>query len=97
MSMSTSRKRQIHQGLKNGAVIDVARTETDVQAFFSMLKHYYSPKIHRYLPDIGFFTTLLTHSSHCGRIFIIRYKNKIIGGRSVCFPEKMPICFFPGG
>ncbi len=33
MSMSTSRKRQIHQGLKNGAVIDVARTETDVQAF----------------------------------------------------------------
>ena len=76
--MSTSRKRQIHQGLKNGAVIDVARTEADVQAFFSMLKHYYSPKIHRYLPDIGFFTTLLTHSSHCGRIFIIRYKNKII-------------------
>ena len=77
--MSTSRKRQIHQGMKNGAVIDVARTEADVQAFFSMLKHYYSPKIHRYLPDIGFFTTLLTHSSHCGRIFIIRYKNKIIG------------------
>ena len=26
---------------------------------------------------------MLTHSSHCGRIFIIRYKNKIIGG-SVC-------------
>ena len=22
-----------------------------LQAFFSMLKHYYSPKIHRYLPD----------------------------------------------
>lgn len=96
MSMSTSRKRQIHQGLKNGAVIDVARTETDVQAFFSMLKHYYSPKIHRYLPDIGFFTTLLTHSSHCGRIFIIRYKNKIIGGSVCLFSGEDAYLLFPG-
>lgn len=95
--MSTSRKRQIHQGLKNGAVIDVARTETDVQAFFSMLKHYYSPKIHRYLPDIGFFTTLLAHSSHCGRIFIIRYKNKIIGGSVCLFSGEDAYLLFSGG
>ena len=95
--MSTSRKRQIHQGLKNGAVIDVARTEADVQAFFSMLKHYYSPKIHRYLPDIGFFTTLLAHSSHCGRIFIIRYKNKIIGGSVCLFSGEDAYLLFSGG
>ena len=95
--MSTSRKRQIHQGLKNGAVIDVARTEADVQVFFSMLKHYYSPKIHRYLPDIGFFTTLLTHSSHCGRIFIIRYKNKIIGGSVCLFSGEDAYLLFSGG
>ena len=93
--MSTSRKRQIHQGLKNGAVIDVARTEADVQAFFSMLKHYYSPKIHRYLPDIGFFTTLL--ASHCGRIFIIRYKNKIIGGSVCLFSGEDAYLLFSGG
>ena len=95
--MSASRKKQISHGLKNGAVIEVAHTKEELKAFFSMLKRYYSPKIHRYLPDIGFFSTLLEHSSHCGKIFIVRYKDKIIGGSVCLFSGSDAYLLFSGG
>ena len=62
-----------------------------------MLKHYYSPKIHRYLPDIGFFTALSVRSSRCGRIFVIRYKDKIIGGSVCLFSGMDAYLLFSGG
>lgn len=95
--MSASRKKQISHGLKNGAVIDVAHTKEDVHVFFNMLRRYYSPKIHRYLPDIGFFSTLVEHSSQCGKIFIVRYKGKIIGGSVCLFSGRDAYLLFSGG
>ena len=68
--MSASRRRQIQQGLKNGAVIDVARTREDVYSFFRMLKKYYSSKFSHYLPDVGFFISLFSQSpQELGKIF----------------------------
>lgn len=83
--MSASRRRQINRGIKSGATMDEARTEADVHAFFAMFRKYYSAKIYRYLPDIQFFLTLLTedYGKRLGKLFVIRYKEKIIGG-SVC-------------
>lgn len=83
--MSSSRKRQIARGLRSGAVMECATTRNDIESFFSMLKKYYSPKIHRYLPDFHFFLALLdqTSSKEIGKIFVVRCKEKIIGG-SVC-------------
>lgn len=75
----------------------MAHTKEELKAFFSMLKRYYSPKIHRYLPDIGFFSTLLEHSSHCGKIFIVRYKDKIIGGSVCLFSGSDAYLLFSGG
>lgn len=97
--MSTSRKRQIQRGLKNGAVMDVARTSDDVYAFFSMLKKYYSSKINQYLPDIGFFLSLFSQPLRCeaGKIFLIRYKDKIIGGAVCLFSDDSAYLLFSGG
>lgn len=83
--MSTSRKRQISRGLQSGAVLDIARTREDVTAFFSLLKHYYSSKIRHFLPSIEFFIALMEQppGKELGKIFLVRFKEKIIGG-SVC-------------
>lgn len=95
--MSESRKRQISRGLKSGAEMDVARTEEEVREFFTLLRRYYSSKIHRYLPDIKFFLSLSRQSSEHARIFIVRYKGKIIGGSVCLFSEKDAYLLFSGG
>ena len=75
--ISASRKRQIARGLKNGATMDIARTQEDIEAFFNMLRKYYAAKIHRYLPDLRFFLSLLKRPSEheLGKFFLIRYKS----------------------
>lgn len=95
--MSVSRKRQINRGLKSGTEMDVARTEEDVHEFFTLLRRYYSSKIYRYLPGIDFFRSLLGESSECAKIFIVRYKGKIIGGSVCLFSGKDAYLLFSGG
>ena len=93
--ISASRKRQIAHGLKNGATMDIARTQEDIEAFFNMLRKYYAAKIHRYLPDLRFFLSLLKRPSEheLGKIFLIRYKNKIIGGSVCLFSQNTTFLF----
>lgn len=95
--MSESRQRQIARGLKGGAVMDVARDKNDVREFFVLLRRFYSSKIRRYLPDIGFFLSLLEYSAELGKIFVIRYKGKIIGGSVCLFSGKNVYLIFSGG
>lgn len=97
--MSPSRKRQIARGLKNGAVMETADTKEAVDGFFTMLKNYYSPKIHRYLPDIRFFYALLEEPGghEMGKIFNIRFKDKIIGGSACLFSGDTIYLLFSGG
>lgn len=97
--MSASRRRQIQRGLKNGAVLDVARTTDDVRAFFSMLKKYYSSKIDHYLPAVEFFLSLSEQQTEpeIGKIFLVRYKNRIIGGAVCLFSGKDAFLLFSGG
>ena len=97
--ISASRKRQIARGLKNGATMDIARTQEDIEAFFNMLRKYYAAKIHRYLPDLRFFLSLLKRPSEheLGKIFLIRYKNKIIGGSVCLFSQNTAYLLFSSG
>lgn len=64
-----------------------------------MLKKYYSPKIHRYLPDYSFFISLIRQSGNkeLGKIFLVRYKNKIIGGAVCLFSGNTAYLLFSGG
>ncbi|WP_300728114.1 GNAT family N-acetyltransferase [uncultured Bacteroides sp.] len=97
--MSTSRKRQISRGVKNGAILDTAQTPQEIEEFFTMIRNFYSPKIHRYLPNLKFFNALLTQpcEHEMGKIFTIRYKNKIIGGSVCLFSGNTTYLIFSGG
>lgn len=97
--MSASRKRQISRGLKNGSVIETASTPRQIEDFFSMLKHYYSSKIRHHLPDKKFFISLLEHSSgrELGKIFLVRLKEKTIGGSVCFFSDDTCYLLFSGG
>lgn len=96
---SPSRKRQIARGLKNGAIMDIARDRKDVESFFNMMRKYYFSKIHRHIPELSFFLSLLTHPSggDTGKIFIIRYKDKIIGGSVCLFSDDTAYLLFSAG
>ncbi len=95
--MSVSRKRQITRALKGGAEMDIAHTEDEVREFFGLLKRYYSSKIQRYLPDIDFFLYFQREASERAKIFIVRYKGKIIGGSLCLFSGKDAYLLFSGG
>ena len=98
--MGGSRKRQIQQGLKNGAVLGVADDKLKVQYFFRMLKNYYSSKVFKYLPGVDFFTALLdlgNESEEVGKIFTVSYNDKIIGGSCCLFSDDTVFLLFSGG
>lgn len=96
---SPSRLRQIKKGLKNNAVVDEARTVEDVRAFSHMLHHVYSSRIRKHFPNNQFFhhmDTRLIHSNQA-KIFIVRYKNKIIGGAACIYSGDSAYLWFSGG
>ena len=82
---SPSRIRQIRKGLKNGAKVVEAHTVEEIKEFSRMLHKVYSSRIRRYFPANDFFrhmNSMLIRGKQA-KIFIVKYKEKIIGG-SVC-------------
>lgn len=96
---SPSRIRQIRKGLKNGATIEEAHTTEEIRGFSHMLYHVYSAHIRKYFPNIEFFRhmdTRLTQGQQA-KIFIVKYKEKIIGGSACIYSEKSAYLWFSGG
>ncbi|WP_368166939.1 GNAT family N-acetyltransferase, partial [Bacteroides fragilis] len=94
-----SRIRQIKKGLKNGAKVDEARTVEEIREFSNMLRHLYSSRIRKHFPNIIFFQhmdTRLIHSRQA-KIFIVRYKDKIIGGSACIYSGNDAYLWFSGG
>ena len=97
--MSASRRRQIANGLKNGATANVAQNENDIREFFSSMKKYYSSKLHKYFPDVKFFLSLLSQPSkkELGQIFLVKHEKKIIGGSVCVYSNDTAYLLFSGG
>lgn len=97
--ISESRKRQIKTGLKNGAKISETETKEEVLAFARMLSKNYSSKIRNHFPNMDFFHYFLTSKELAGKakIFIVRYKDKIIGGSVCLFSDENAYLLFSGG
>ena len=96
---SPSRIRQIKKGLKNGAQVREARTKEEILCFAQMLRHVYSSKIRRHFPSIKFFQHLenqLTKGQQ-SKIFIVTYKEKIIGGSACIYSDDSAYLWFSGG
>ena len=97
--MYGSRKRQIARGLENGAEMCVANTSEEIREMFDMMKKYYSSKLYRYFPDLGFFESLIKYNidKEVAQIFMVKYKGKIIGGSVCLFSEDVAFLVFSGG
>lgn len=96
---SASRIRQIKKGLKNGAIVKEAHTLEEIKGFAEMLRKVYSSKIRRHFPNINFFQHLESEllKQQESRIFIVTYKEKIIGGSACIYSKDEVYLWFSGG
>lgn len=97
--LSYSRRRQIKKGYSSGAEVYATLQAEEVRDFSKMLKKNYSYKIRKHFPCIEFFENFdekLVHKG-MGRIFIVKYKDKIIGGSVVLFSGNNAYILFSGG
>lgn len=96
---SPSRIRQIKKGLRNGAHVKEAHTPEEIRAFAKMLHHNYSAKIRRHFPSMDFFLQLerLMTQNRKSRIFIVTYKDKVIGGSACIYSDDSAYLWFSGG
>lgn len=96
---SPSRIRQIRKGLKNGAQVREAHSIEETQNFANMLHNVYSSKIRRHFPNINFFQHLESHlmTKQQSKIFIVTYKDKIIGGSACIYSDDSAYLWFSGG
>lgn len=96
---SPSRIRQVKKGLKNGAYVREAHTSEEIKQFAHMLHKIYSSKIRRHFPSMSFFQHLadkMVDDQH-SRIFIVIYKDKIIGGSACIYSDDNAYLWFSGG
>jgi len=96
---SESRRRQIKKGLKNGAEIYEAHSFEEIRSFSKMLRINYSSKVRKHFPSIEFFEHFYEHavSNGHGKVFIVKYKEKIIGGSVCIFSGSTSYLWFSGG
>lgn len=97
--LSDSRRRQIKKALDSGATMHVAETEEEVLKFAKMLKKNYASKLRKHFPGIPFFLLLVQQNrlKEIGKIFVVKFKEKIIGGSVCLFSNRNAYLWFSGG
>ena len=97
--MDISRRRQIERGLVNGADMCLAETKEETMEFFRMMKRYYSSRLNRYFPDMSFFEELCdcNRDREVARVFVVKYKGRVIGGSVCLFSGEDVYLLFSGG
>ena len=97
--ISPSKLRLIRKAINNGAVVREARNAEEIKAFVTMLRRNYSSKIRKHFPTPDFFQQLVKTGTFGqeGRIFIVLYKGKIIGGSTLMYSQDTAYLWFSGG
>lgn len=76
--LSRTRKRHIHVGLRDGATLGEATTETEVDEFYGILSDLYRHKVKKPLPPREFFQRMLALPS--AKILTVNHQGHVIGG-----------------
>ncbi len=97
--LEPSRKRQINRALKNGIHIKPAESKDEKNAFLKILKRNYSSKLRKHFPDLRLFHLLTEQNGkkELSKIFLVKYKEKIIGGSFCMFSGDNAYLCFSGG
>ncbi len=97
-NFSPSRRRQIRKGLKNGAIAREAKSSDEINTFAEVLRKNYSSKIRKHFPNRTFFKNMKNVlDNNNSRIFIVTYKDKIIGGSTCIYSKESAYLWFSGG
>ena len=90
------RMQQIRRSLKQGVILQEVRTEEEKDRFLQLLKRHYSSKLRKHFPHLQLFQLLTQETSErkASRIFLVKYKDRVIGG-SFCMysDEQAYLCF----
>lgn len=94
-----SRIRQIKKGIRNGATVQEAKTPEEVSTFSHMLRRAYASHLRHHFPHIEFFRqiTLRLMPDQLAKIFIVKHKNRVIGGASCLYSNGTAYLWFSGG
>ena len=97
--LSASRRRQITQALRSGATIATAETEEEVRTLGRLLRRHYTSQIRKHFPGLSFFPQLLRQQAEreTGKIFVVKYKGRIIGGSVCLYSGDNAYLLFSGG
>lgn len=97
--VEASRYRQINKAFKQGVTIKTAETEMETDAFLRMLRRNYSSKIRKHFPDLHLFQLLtqMESKNENGKVFLVKYKNRIIGGSFCMYSADTAYLCFSGG
>lgn len=77
-NLNTNRKRQIKKAIKSGVELKEASNKEEVIEFYNILSNLYKDKIKKPLFPLEFF--LKFNESNVGKILLVNYNSKIIGG-----------------
>lgn len=80
-NLGKSRKRDIRTSLRDGAEFGEAKNIQEVSYLYAILKHLYSTKVKTPLFPFEFFEKL--YYTPWGKIFVVRYEGRVVGG-TVC-------------
>lgn len=87
-NLSRTRKRHIHVGLRDGATLETASSESDIDEFYNILLDLYKTKVKKPLPPPEFFHKL--HQLASAKILVVKYNKQVIGGMAyVCLDKKV--------
>lgn len=97
--LSPSRKRQINKAIQSGVSTCEATTEEEFDIFLHILKRHYASKIRKHFPDLHLFHLLTRQPSdkEMAKVFLVKYKGKIIGGSFCMFSANNAYLCFSGG
>ncbi|MCB0651090.1 MAG: hypothetical protein KDC85_07420 [Saprospiraceae bacterium] len=76
--MQGNKRRQITKSITSGARIKEAESASEVKAFYQILKKLYEEKVKKPIPGIDLFLKGWEYGT--GKLFVISYSGKIIGG-----------------
>ncbi len=77
-AMRYNRRREIRQTLAEGAACRLARTEEEIRDLYHILATLYAERVKVPLPGYEYFRQL--YHSPCGRVFVVKHGETVIGG-----------------
>ena len=97
--LEPSHRKKIQKAIRRGVYIQPSEQQEEIDKFLQILKRNYSYKIRKHFPDLLLFQSLIQQSKEkeMAKVFLVKYKDKIIGGSFCMFSDNNAYLCFSGG